>query len=67
MKGTIKVLKEGYGFIQSEESENDVFFHNNDLDGAEFNNLKVGDTLEFEIWEGKNGKPQAVNVTLVQD
>jgi len=67
MKGTIKVLKEGYGFLQCEEAENDVFFHANNLENAEFNDLNEGQTLEFEIGEGKNGKEQAINVTLVQD
>jgi cold shock protein len=67
MKGTIKVLKQGFGFIKSEEASNDVFFHSNNLEGVEFDNLSEGQTLEFEIGEGKNGKEQAINVTLVQD
>lgn len=67
MRGTIKVLKEGFGFIKSEETPNDIFFHANNLEGVEFNDLTEGATLEFEIWEGKNGKEQAINVTLVQD
>ncbi len=68
MKGTIKVLKQGFGFIQTEEdSNNDVFFHSNNLENVEFDNLNEGETLEFEIGEGKNGKEQAINVTLVQD
>lgn len=65
MKGTIKVLKEGYGFISSEETEGDTFFHANNLEGSEFNDLVVGNELEFEIGEGNNGKQQAINVTLV--
>ena len=67
MKGTIKVLKQGFGFIQSEEASNDVFFHSNNLEGVEFDSLNEGETLEFEIGEGNNGKEQAINVTLVQD
>lgn len=66
MKGTIKVLKEGYGFLKCEDSENDVFFHANNLEGAEFNDLNVDDTLEYEIGEGRNGKEQAINITLVE-
>ena len=65
MEGTIKVLKDGFGFIKTEESENDVFFHANNLEWTEFNSLNEGDTLSFEIGEGRNGKEQAVNVTLV--
>ncbi len=64
MIGTIKVLKEGFGFIESSEAEGDVFFHANNLEGAAFNELNQWDTLNFEIGEGKNGKQQAVNVTV---
>jgi cold shock CspA family protein len=39
MKGTIKVIKNGFGFIKSDEVENDVFFHANNLEGVEFNDL----------------------------
>ena len=67
MKGTIKVLKQGFGFIQSEESENDVFFHANNLQDVDFDSLNEGETLEFEVGEGQNGKEQAINITLVQD
>lgn len=65
MTGTIKVLKEWFGFIVSENAENDVFFHANNLEWVDFNDLKVGDTLSFEIGEWRNGKEQAINVTLV--
>lgn len=65
MEGTIKVLKEGYGFITSNDTDGDTFFHAKGLVNADFNNLKVGDTLSFEIGEGNNGKQQAINVELV--
>ena len=64
MKGTIKVLKEGFGFITSDETQGDTFFHANNLENTEFNELRVGDTLEFEIGEGNNGKQQALNVSV---
>ena len=35
MKGTIKVLKNGFGFIKSDEVDADVFFHANNLEGVE--------------------------------
>lgn len=62
MQGTIKVLKEGFGFIKTDG--NDVFFHANNLQWVEFDDLAEGNEVEFEIGEGKNGKKQAVNVTL---
>lgn len=64
MTGTIKVLKEGFGFI-TVDGQDDVFFHANNLEDVDFNNLQEGQTLSFEIGEGRNGKSQAVNVTLV--
>jgi len=67
MIGVIKVLKEGFGFIKVEDGSSDVFFHANNLEGVEFDDLKEWATLEFEIWEGKNGKQQAINVTLVEE
>ncbi len=66
MVGTIKVLKEGYGFITSEENEGDVFFHANNLEWVEFDSLEQGNTVSFEIWEGRNGKSQAVDIKLVE-
>ncbi|MCK4386631.1 MAG: cold shock domain-containing protein [Candidatus Pacebacteria bacterium] len=63
-KGTIVRLKEqGYGFIKTEDSEKDLFFHSNELQNADFNSLKEGDAVEFEVTEGQKG-PQAVNVTV---
>jgi len=62
MEGTIKVLKEGFGFITSSETQNDVFFHASSITNKEFRDLKVWDKLNFEIWEGNNGKKQAIDI-----
>ncbi len=62
MQGTIKVLKEGFGFITSEETKDDTFFHASSLKDTSFEELSVGDTLYFEVGEGNNGKTQAINV-----
>lgn len=62
MQGTIKVLKEGFGFIKTDG--NDVFFHANNLQWVDFDDLSEGNEVNFEIGEGKNGKKQAMNVTL---
>jgi len=64
MTGTIKVLKDHFGFI-SVDGEDDAFFHANNLEGVSFEELQEGQTLSFEMAEGRNGKLQAVNVTLV--
>jgi len=65
MKGSIKVLKNGFGFI-AQEGADDVFFHASQLEGVEFNSLQEGQELSFDIGEGNNGKPQAINVTLAE-
>lgn len=65
MTGTIKTLTEkGYGFIAREGETKDLFFHSNDLSGVTFNELKVGDAVNFEIVDGQKG-PSAKNVTRV--
>ncbi len=66
MTGSIKVLKNGFGFITTADAEGDVFFHASSLDGVEFDSLQEGQELSFEIGEGNNGKKQAINVTLVE-
>ena len=65
-KGTIRrIMDRGYGFIKTEEEE-DLFFHRNDLEGVEFNNLSEGQEVEFEKGQGRDGRPQAVKVSLAQ-
>lgn len=63
MKGTIKVIKDWFGFITSDEAKNDIFFHAWSITNKEFRDLREGDILEFEIWEGNNGKKQAINIS----
>ncbi len=55
-EGTIARLTDrGFGFISREGEEKDLFFHSNELKGVEFNDLKVGDKVTFEITEGEKG------------
>lgn len=63
MTGTIKTLTDrGFGFIAREGEAKDLFFHSKDLQGVAFDDLKVGDTLSFDVAEGEKG-PNAINVT----
>ncbi len=60
-QGTIKKLAEkGFGFIDTGEGR-DLFFHLSNLDGVSFEDLSVGQSVEFEIGEGPKG-PRAENV-----
>lgn len=62
--GTIKVLKNGYGFISVDGQKKDVFFHRSDLiNGLAFHSLEEGVEVEFEEAHGKKG-PKAVKVSL---
>ncbi|MFT4868343.1 MAG: CspA family cold shock protein [Candidatus Nanohaloarchaea archaeon] len=64
MKGTVKFFhdQKRYGFIETEEMDDDVFFHEEDLEEG----VEVGEDseVEFETEEGDKG-PKAVNVTEV--
>jgi len=61
-KGTIvRIMDKGYGFIKTDDSDKDLFFHSNEVQNTDFNSLKEGDSVEFEITEGEKG-PQAVHV-----
>jgi CspA family cold shock protein len=65
-KGTIKQLMDrGYGFIKTEEEE-DLFFHSTSLEGVEFNSLSEGQEVEFEKGQGRDGRPAAVKVRLIE-
>lgn len=58
--GTIKTKTDkGFGFINVEGSD-DVFFHNSACNG-EFNNLTIGQTVQFDVEQGPKG-PKANNV-----
>lgn len=63
MTGTIKTLTDrGFGFIAREGEAKDLFFHSKELQGVAFDDLKVGDTVSFEVVDGEKG-PSAVNVS----
>ena len=56
-------MDKGFGFIGVEGQDKDVFFHAKQLVDVEFNSLKVGDAVTFEIEDSPRG-PQAINVAL---
>jgi CspA family cold shock protein len=49
----------GYGFIETEDADEDVFFHMEDVGGPD---LEEGTEIEFEIEDAPKG-PRAKNVT----
>ena len=62
MQGTIKrILRDrGFGFIRSSDGQ-EVFFHRNGLQQMDFDSLKEGSTVEFEVEQSDKG-PRATNV-----
>ncbi len=62
MKGTIARLTDrGFGFITPEDGGKDVFFHARELQGVQYNDLKEGETVTFEVSSTDRG-PAATNV-----
>lgn len=51
----------GYGFIQADGTERDVFVHYTAIQGDGFKTLAEGQKVDFELIEGPKG-PQAANV-----
>lgn len=64
MKGIVKFFHDqnGYGFIETDEMEDDVYFNEDEQDeGFE---VEEGDEVEFETEEADRG-PKAVDITLL--
>ncbi len=61
--GTVRFFHDGrgYGFIETDASDDDVFFHMDDVEGPD---LTEGTELEFDIVEGDKG-PRASNIERV--
>lgn len=62
VKGKIKRWLRGYGFIESEEHDEDIFVHNSDVQGRA--ELREGQEVEFEVKSTYKG-PRAVNVKVL--
>ena len=63
MNGKVKLFNDqkGYGFIEREDKEKDVFIHVSALRDAGMKGLEEGQALTFDIEEGPKG-PNAVNL-----
>lgn len=49
--GTITrlVRDRGFGFIQTSDSNEDIFFHSSSVDDPTFDELNEGQTVEFDV------------------
>ena len=63
-QGTIKklVADRGFGFIEGDRGE--LFFHHSEVNGVTFEELSEGQTVEYEIGQGRKG-PCATAVRVV--
>ena len=62
-QGTIKKLTDrGFGFIDT--GQGDLFFHKSSLQNISYEELREGQTVEYEEGEGPKG-PRAENVRVV--
>lgn len=63
MNGTVAFFhdRKKYGFIESEEVDDDVFFH---LDDLEVDSIEEGAELEFDVEDGERG-PRATDIEVL--
>lgn len=62
--GSVKWFNDskGFGFIQAEGVDRDIFVHYSAIQGDGFKTLAEGQQVSFELVDGPKG-PQASNVT----
>ena len=66
-QGTVKWFntQKGYGFINPDEGDNDVFVHITAVQNSGLNGLNEGQKVTFELEEQRNGKMAAVGLGIV--
>ena len=62
-KGKVKWFSnvKGYGFLQKERDEQDIFIHYSSIQGEGYKTLKEAEEVTFDIVQGEKG-PTAANV-----
>ena len=61
----IKLVRHrGFGFINAEDFDEDIFFHHSGLENTYFEDLSVGDVLKFELNQTDKG-PEATGIQKV--
>lgn len=65
--GTVKFFNttKGYGFIQPDGDDKDIFVHISAVENSGLRGLHEGDKVSFNTQEDSRGRgPQAVNITM---
>ena len=67
MQGTIKrvIRDRGFGFIRAADGQ-EVFFHRTGLQQLNFDSLREGERVEFEMERGEKG-PRATSVSAPKE
>jgi CspA family cold shock protein len=62
--GTVKWFnaQKGYGFIQPDTGDKDVFVHISAVEAAGLRSLNEGQKVSYDVERGQQGKTSAVNV-----
>ena len=65
--GTVKWFndKKGYGFIQPDDGQKDVFVHITAVQQAQLTTLNEGEKVQFEITTNR-GKDAATNLQVIE-
>ena len=66
LKGKVKWFNatKGFGFIEREDKEKDVFVHTSAVRDAGMSELKEGQEVTFDVEDGQKG-PAAINLKSV--
>ncbi|AEM40856.1 cold shock transcription regulator [Ketogulonicigenium vulgare WSH-001] len=64
--GTVKWFNatKGFGFIAPESGSKDVFVHISSMQRSGISDLADGQKVSFDIEEGRDGRENAINITL---
>lgn len=62
--GYIATLKDNFGFIETANHDQEIFFHYSEVCG-DVDNMDLGDTVEYTLSKGKGNKISAEKVTQV--
>uniref|UniRef100_A0A672JC33 Cold shock domain-containing protein E1 n=1 Tax=Salarias fasciatus TaxID=181472 RepID=A0A672JC33_SALFA len=64
LHGFIATLKDNFGFIETANHDQEIFFHYSEMCG-DLDSLELGDTVEYTLSKGKGNKVSAEKVTKV--
>ncbi|XP_056450598.1 cold shock domain-containing protein E1 isoform X5 [Gadus chalcogrammus] len=64
LQGFVATLKDNFGFIETANHDQEIFFHYSELCG-DVENLELGDTVEYTLSKGKGNKVSAEKVNKV--